>query len=168
MRESHATGRNDHQDAKNTFNGNKVLFLLGLWIGFDSTDKQCTQHRNTNRYRYRKNVTVTKADRQTNVFESFENRDQGNRECRQENIDRHISLGFRKRVLLAEDQLLDTTVNKVRNKTSGKRGHHPAHDDGANFAPLHSLNTNADSGKTDDGTDDRVRRRNRPTIPGCN
>ena len=98
------------------------------------------------------------------MLQSLEDRDQRYRERGQKNVDRHIALRFRQRIVLAQNQSLHAAVNQVGDKTRRERRNHPAHDDRSDLAPLDGINADANSRKTDDGANNRMRRRDRPAV----
>ena len=140
MRKGHAACRHDHEHAEHALDRNEMLLLFCLRVRLDPIDEQGPQNRNANGNGNGDDVTVADAQGQADVFQAFKNCDESNRECRKENVHGHIATRPRKRILVHEEQFLYASVYQVRDEAG------------------------SDSGETDDRADNRMRRRNRPSL----
>ena len=141
-----------------------MLRLLGFRVRLDSLNRDRADQRDDDRDRSRQQVRVAKADIEADVLQALENRNQRNRECGEKDINRNVSLGVRQWIVAAQDQLEHTLVDEVGDETGRQRRDDPTHDNHTDLSPLHGVDTDADRRKTDNRTDDRMRRGYRPSL----
>ena len=98
-----------------------MLLFLGLRIGLDSVDDQRTEYSDRNRNDDSEEIAVRQTDLKANMLQAFEDRNQRDREGRQEDIHRHVALGFLQRILLRQDKPLDTHVDEECNDAGSRR-----------------------------------------------
>ncbi len=143
-----------------------MCVLLGLLVRLNALDDYRAEDRDRHGDQNGEYVAISEADRQADMLQSFEDRYQRDRERGEKYVHRHIPLGLLKGVFLAQDESLHAEVDQVGNKAGRHRRYDPAHDDGADLAPLHRIHADTDRGKAHDSADNRMRRRDRPAILG--
>ena len=84
------------------------------------------------------------------MTQAFEYGHQSHKESRQENIDWYKTLRTCQRVVVTQNKRLHAHVDQICDETGRQWRHDPTRNDRANFAPLHCINTNTNSGKTYD------------------
>ena len=164
VRERHATGSDNHQHREDPLDRVKMLDFLRFSIWLYASNGNAADDGDRRRDGGCQHVGVAQAEIQADVLQPLEYCDQRDRECRKKNVDGHVTFRARQWIFLVQDQSLHAQIDQERDKSRCEWRRNPAHDDYADFAPLHGIHTDADCGKTNDRSNAGVRCRHRPTV----
>src|SRR5690606_12022924 len=144
MRKGHGAGCYDHQHAEHPLYSVEVLLLVQLAYGLDASYGNAADGRNRHGNPGSDQVAHAAAEIEPDVLQALQYRHQGYCEGGKKNVVRDVALRFCERVLLPDNQPLNAAEYQVSDNPRSQWRDDPAHDNGADLAPLHRFHADAD------------------------